>query len=586
MITEKNIKKIIVIAPLIGILLTSIILTNLFISEIKSQYKKEIQQLMIDEELKVMGIVKNRIENIINFLEKDYNQKIQAEKEEIKNTVDIAYNIIENTYRENKNDDKNSIILKINKQLRNQRFYNNASGYYFIYSNNGTSILHPHLPYLEGTNFTTFKDESTKIAIKKLLIFLEKNSAGFTSWKWYKPNKNKEKKTEVKEKIGYLKKFAPLNLFIGSAKYNEDIELSVKNNLQELLNIIRYDKNNYIFAYDELGNTISHIKKDLIGKNRWDISSRGRLLIQEIIKKAFTTDGSYIKYSATINPNTKKSSKKISYVKLFERTNWVIGTGMYNSIIFENIKNKQKLMKENLDNTIYKVVIYSFFITSFSLLIMILISRKVGNIIKKYKNHLTEINNTLELKVKNRTKELEDSKNKLKEMTLRDPLTNLYNRRYFESVIDELMSLTIRGKESLCLIMLDIDKFKNINDNYGHDIGDEVLKKLADNLLSLLRQSDVITRIGGEEFAIVFPNTSIDGAYKTSEKIRKAVENLEIKIKENILINFTVSIGIAVFDENIDKDVHSILKRADIALYKAKDTGRNKVVIFNENETI
>jgi len=586
MITEKNIKKIIVIAPLIGILLTSIILTNLFISEIKSQYEKEIQQLMIDEELKVMRIVKNRIENIINFLEKDYNQKIQAEKEEIKNTVDIAYNIIENTYRENKNDDKNSIILKINKQLRNQRFYNNASGYYFIYSNNGTSILHPHLPYLEGTNFSTFKDESTKIAIKKLLIFLEKNSAGFTSWKWYKPNKNKEKKTEVKEKIGYLKKFVPLNLFIGSAKYKEDIELSVKNNLQELLNIIRYDKNNYIFAYDELGNTISHIKKDLIGKNRWDISSSGRLLIQEIIKKAFTTKGSYIKYSATINPNTKESSKKISYVKLFERTNWVIGTGMYNSIIFENIKNRQKLMKKNLDNTIYKVVIYSFFITSFSLLVMIFISRKVGNIIKKYKNHLTEINNTLELKVKNRTKELEDSKNKLKEMTLRDPLTNLYNRRYFESVIDELMSLTIRVKESLCLIMLDIDKFKNINDNYGHDIGDEVLKKLADNLLCLLRQSDVITRIGGEEFAIVFPNTSIDGAYKTSEKIRKAVENLEIKIKENILISFTVSIGIAVFDENIDKDVHSILKRADIALYKAKDTGRNKVVIFNENETI
>ncbi|MBU3013891.1 cache domain-containing protein [Poseidonibacter lekithochrous] len=533
-----------------------------------------------------MGIVKNRIENIINLLEKNYNQKIEAEKEEIKNTINIAYNVIENTYYENKNDDKKNILLKINKQLRNQRFYDNASGYYFIYSNNGTSILHPHLPHLEGTNFSTFKDESTKLALKKLLLFLEKKNAGYVSWKWYKPNKNTEKKSEVKEKIGYLKKFAPLNIFIGSAKYKDDIELSVKKNLQELLNIIRYDKDNYIFAYDELGNTISHIKKDLIGKNRWDISSNGRLLMQEIIKKAFTTDGSYIKYLATINPSTKESSNKISYVKLFSRTNWAIGTGMYNSIIFENIKNKQKLMKKNLDNTIYKVIIYSFLITSFSLLIMILISRKVGDIIKKYKDHLTEINNTLELKVKDRTKELEDSKNLLKEMTLRDPLTNLYNRRYFESIIDELMSLSIREEESLCLIMLDIDKFKNINDNYGHDIGDEVLKKLADNLLSRLRQSDVITRIGGEEFAIVFPKTSIDGAYKTSEKIRKAVEKLEIKIKENILISFTVSIGIAIFDKNIDKDVHSILKRADIALYQAKDTGRNKVVVFNENKNI
>ncbi|MDO6827186.1 cache domain-containing protein [Poseidonibacter sp. 1_MG-2023] len=552
----------------------------------KSQYEKEVQQLIIDEEVEVMGIVKNRIENIINLLEKNYNQKIEAEKEEIKNTINIAYNVIENTYYENKNDDKKNILLKINKQLRNQRFYDNASGYYFIYSNNGTSILHPHLPHLEGTNFSTFKDESTKLALKKLLLFLEKKNAGYVSWKWYKPNKNTEKKSEVKEKIGYLKKFAPLNIFIGSAKYKDDIELSVKKNLQELLNIIRYDKDNYIFAYDELGNTISHIKKDLIGKNRWDISSNGRLLMQEIIKKAFTTDGSYIKYLATINPSTKESSNKISYVKLFSRTNWAIGTGMYNSIIFENIKNKQKLMKKNLDNTIYKVIIYSFLITSFSLLIMILISRKVGDIIKKYKDHLTEINNTLELKVKDRTKELEDSKNLLKEMTLRDPLTNLYNRRYFESIIDELMSLSIREEESLCLIMLDIDKFKNINDNYGHDIGDEVLKKLADNLLSRLRQSDVITRIGGEEFAIVFPKTSIDGAYKTSEKIRKAVEKLEIKIKENILISFTVSIGIAIFDKNIDKDVHSILKRADIALYQAKDTGRNKVVVFNENKNI
>ena len=533
-----------------------------------------------------MGIVKNRIENIINLLEKNYNQKIEAEKEEIKNTINIAYNVIENTYYENKNLDKKNILLKINKQLRNQRFYDNASGYYFIYSNNGTSILHPHLPHLEGTNFSTFKDESTKLALKKLLLFLEKKNAGYVSWKWYKPNKNGEKKTEVKEKIGYLKKFAPLNIFIGSAKYKDDIELSVKKNLQELLNIIRYDKNNYIFAYDELGNTISHIKKDLIGKNRWNISSNGRLLIQEIVNTAFTTDGSYIKYLATINPSTKESSNKISYVKLFSRTNWAIGTGMYNSIIFENIKNKQKLMKKNLDNTTYKVIIYSFLITSFSLLIMILISRKVGDIIKKYKDHLTEINNTLELKVKDRTKELEDSKNLLKEMTLRDPLTNLYNRRYFESVIDELMALSIREEESLCLIMLDIDKFKNINDSYGHDIGDEVLKKLADNLLSLLRQSDVITRIGGEEFAIVFPKTSIEGAYKTSEKIRKAVEKLEIKIKGNTLISFTVSIGIAIFDKNIDKDVHSILKRADIALYQAKDTGRNKVVVFNENKNI
>jgi hypothetical protein len=111
MISEKNIKRIIVIVPLAGVLLTSVILINIFISEINSQYNTEVHQLIIDEELKVKKTVKNRVENIINLLEKDYEQIIQSEKEEVKNTVNIAYNIIQNTYNENKRFDKNTIIL-------------------------------------------------------------------------------------------------------------------------------------------------------------------------------------------------------------------------------------------------------------------------------------------------------------------------------------------------------------------------------------------------------------------------------------------------------------------------------------------
>jgi len=579
MLNERNIKNFIVLTPLLGVILTSFILTKLFISEVKSQYKTEVQQLLIDEEIKVKEIVKNRIDNIISLLEKDYNQQIEAEKEDVKNIVDIAYNIIKNTYNKNKDKSKDLILSEINNQLRDLRFYENLSGYYFIFSDEGTTVLHPPLPHLEGINYRDYKDNKAKNTINKFINFLDKNDYGYITWEWYKPQE-----TTIKQKIGYLKKFKPLNIFVGSAKYNEDVEEHVKNKLQELLNTITYDKNNYIFAYDKLGNTISHIKKELIGKNRFNLSVEGRLLIQEIINTAFNTKGSYISYLATINPLTKQPSEKISYIKLFKKTNWAIGTGMYNSIMLNNIKKKQLLMKENLDYTISKVIEYSFLITIFSMIIMTLISRKVGNIINIYKNDLKEINNTLEIKVKNRTKELENSKNKLKEMALRDPLTNLYNRRYFEHTIEKLISLAIRRKEKLCLLMLDIDKFKNINDTYGHDIGDEVLKKLADNLLELLRNSDVITRIGGEEFAIVFPNTPIEAGYQTADKIRKVIENLKIEVKKDILINFTVSIGITLFDENKDKDVHSLLKRADIALYEAKDSGRNKVVIFNEKK--
>jgi len=185
----------------------------------------------------------------------------------------------------------------------------------------------------------------------------------------------------------------------------------------------------------------------------------------------------------------------------------------------------------------------------------------------------------MHVKLSKQTEALRDAQSKLKEQANRDPLTNMYNRRYFNDISKKIIALSIRNKEPLSVIMIDIDKFKNINDTYGHHIGDEVIMLLANKIAELTRQSDVSARFGGEEFAILLPNTHDKNAIQFAQKIRMNIENTSYTNKE-ISIHFTVSIGVAEFNSEQDSLVGEALDRADQALYDAKENGRNKVSLF------
>lgn len=172
---------------------------------------------------------------------------------------------------------------------------------------------------------------------------------------------------------------------------------------------------------------------------------------------------------------------------------------------------------------------------------------------------------------------LEELNDKLKELSNCDPLTNVYNRRYFSEISNKMLSLTTRNSHDLGIIILDIDKFKNINDTYGHGLGDKVIIELAQNLKEIVRDSDIVSRFGGEEFVILMYNINLENAQNVAEKIRQHVEAIEI-IDNDLTLRFTVSLGVALYDEAIDnKNLEYTLKRADKALYMAKQNGRNQV---------
>jgi len=161
------------------------------------------------------------------------------------------------------------------------------------------------------------------------------------------------------------------------------------------------------------------------------------------------------------------------------------------------------------------------------------------------------------------------------QLSLTDPLTGLTNRRHFESVLETEISAVARSGEAALLLLLDLDHFKQVNDAYGHAIGDAVLKHFADLAGQTLRKIDLLGRLGGEEFAVLLPGTTMAGAYPLAERLRCIVVESPAATDAGP-VPFTVSVGVALFQEG-DSDANAILIRADRALYRAKRGGRNRV---------
>jgi two-component system cell cycle response regulator len=162
------------------------------------------------------------------------------------------------------------------------------------------------------------------------------------------------------------------------------------------------------------------------------------------------------------------------------------------------------------------------------------------------------------------------------ELAITDPLTGLHNRRYMEGHLKTLVSEAIRTGRHLSMLVADIDHFKNVNDTYGHDVGDTVLKEFSVRLKRNTRGIDLACRLGGEEFVIIMPDTDMEHAYQVGERLRACVASDEFPISESRSIRVTASVGIGTLERANDTP-ESVFKRADNALYTAKRKGRNRV---------
>ncbi len=203
-----------------------------------------------------------------------------------------------------------------------------------------------------------------------------------------------------------------------------------------------------------------------------------------------------------------------------------------------------------------------------------------------YFQELQDLSNSIKLEKQLRLEEerrkkaqndLEEANKRLIKLARTDPLTGLSNRRDIYEKIEYEISRFERNNQTFAIVIGDIDDFKNVNDNLGHDAGDFVLFSLAHQIRSMLRKQDIVGRWGGEEFILMLPNTKIEGAKVVTEKVRKAIQDKIIHYKENE-ISITITFGIVIFDEM--QPINDCIKKADVALYDGKNKGKNCIALY------
>ncbi len=348
------------------------------------------------------------------------------------------------------------------------------------------------------------------------------------------------------------------------------------------LSVWNFNKNQYNTQLDGILNLEDIVYVEILAPNNEKIISKGEFKRKMVIRKEFLLETVDFNKKVVSGKLIVLASLKQVYADLYDRVFIILFTQGIKTLLISliilwtfhifvsrhlfvissyargidfNHNNKLVLDKKNTNDELDDIV--------FRL-------NDMQDKIKEGKKELENLNTTLEKKVSEKTKEL-------KFLALIDPMTKLYNRRYFSEISEHIFNVAKRNKSNISTIMIDIDHFKRVNDTYGHHFGDTVLIKLANILTNLTRKTDIVCRWGGEEFLIILESTSTDGAHHIAEKIRREVENLVLRYYDTTTFKFTISLGISEVDFDHDMNIEVAINRADRTLYEAKNSGRNKV---------
>lgn len=514
-------------------------------------------------------------------------ERLQAD---IRDRVYEAWNVASHIYQlKAPHASRGEIEHLIREALRPIRF-NSGRGYYFIVSMDGVEELYPTNPDLEGTDLSNLQDISGKYVIQDEIETVSKYGEGFVEGYWPNPIIPADKGSL---QYSFVKKFAPLDWLIGTGEFLNNVEQELQQETLEWLSKIRFSQGSYIFADTYKGDALLMDGK-LISEplNIWELEDpNGIKVIQEETRIAKSQpEGGFLHYLWR-RENGRDPIPVISFVKAVPEWEWILGSSIYLEDLEKEMSAQQARLRQNVQRDISFIIIG--FILSIPLITLASIFVTKGfkkeidvflSFFKKIQNRNVDIDlstlNLLEFKELGEAANhmiacKRDVEEKLDKLSRTDSLTGLSNRRDALEKLSMEAKRASRQETSFAVVLADIDQFKNVNDEYGHDAGDSVLSNISVLLKESVRATDSIARWGGEEFLFILPDTDTRQATILSEKVREKIQHSPTSFND-ITIRVTMTFGVAEWSKGVP--LEKVLSQADSNLYKGKRSGRNSVI--------
>lgn len=545
-------------------------------------------------------VLKQKVNDAIAFARYKRKSRTSRLRADIKSRVHEACAIAQNLYDQYENRLPPAAIARLIKTVLRPVRFNDGRGYYFIVSLDGVEELYPTRPEMEGKNLMDLRDIKGKYVIQDEIQTVEQKGEGFVTGYWPNPVKENDKGSL---QHCFIKKFPPLDWLIGTGEFIDNVEAVIKQETLQWLTRIRYGNDNYIFVDTYDGDALI-MNGQLVKspKNIWDLKdANGTRVIQAETRIALENpQGGYLSYSWPRIGETRPV-RVLSFVKALPEWEWVIGSSLYLDDIEAAIREQQKRLKSHLLLDA-KLILAGFLcglplILGLSLLVARLFTRQCEVFISFFKN--LDPNASCGSADANGPPEIDPSRlniqefvflahaanqmlckqreaeEKLERLSRTDPLTRLPNRRDMQERIAQEAGRAVRYDRPLTFVLMDIDHFKRINDQYGHDAGDIVLQRTAEILRNSLRQSDAVCRWGGEEFLAMLPETGLEAAIQVAEKLRGQVKAARFRFADQD-IQITLTCGVREFYGQSAPE--KAITQADALLLDGKRQGRDRVV--------
>lgn len=583
--TKRSIIQVTTLLSIMLIIGTTVILGSFWTYDIIKMHK--VQQTQAEENflLDSKKTMESRVAQIIESAENKRNGLESRLMIDIQQRTAEALSIAQNIYDQNKGKlSRAEIEIQIKNALRPIR-YNDGRGYYFAVSMNGVEELYPVFPEYEGQNVLDLQDLKGNYVVRDEIKVIKESGKGYTRDYWNKPG---SEKGLVYPKITYVQYFEPLDWYIGTGEYIDDVAQDIKKEVLNEVNQVTYGKNNdqTIFVTSTEGIELANGEnQDFIGTSIVDLVDKdGKHIFQDELNASIKyPEGSYLNHS-WFDDKKELSRETLTFVRAYKPWNWIVGT----SIHTDQLKTTIALIRKDMNNQIRSSIIFMMGIITLLSLLSVLILKRISirvqtttfKFLDFFDRAATEheqidfkdVNfNELQMIAHAANKMIRERKiidEQIRKISITDGLTDVYNHQH---ILDRLQEEMMIPDRALSIVLLDLDDFKKINDIYGHVVGDEILRKVANAIKEALRGDDMVGRYGGEEFLLILPGASVDIAAEVAERVRLAVE----KINQPIDYRITISGGVAEY--NRGESQNDFVKRADEFMYVAKKHGKNRI---------